>query len=137
MKKLLLILSILVASVPTFAKDLPILPDPTITPGEVLETATVDKICMTGYTKKVRNVSQSTKNRLFRLYDIDRYSDKFEIDHLISLELGGSNSIQNLWPQSYTLRPWNAYKKDALENRMHRLICRGELDLSIAQSIEK
>jgi hypothetical protein len=41
------------------------------------------------------------------------------VDHLIPLELGGSNDIANLWPQSY-VTVWNAHMKDRLENRLNR-----------------
>jgi len=56
----------------------------------------------------------------------------YEVDHLISLELGGSNDITNLWPEAYA-GAWGARSKDALENRMHRLVCAGQLDLAQAQ----
>src|SRR5438477_344466 len=39
----------------------------------------------------------------------------FEIDHLIPLELGGSNELANLRPQPYRRRP-AAREKDLLEN---------------------
>ena len=55
------------------------------------------------------------------------------VTQLVSLELGGSNSIKNLWPQSYHTRPWNARVKDRLENRLHELECSGQLDLQTAQ----
>jgi hypothetical protein len=55
------------------------------------------------------------------------------VDHLISLELGGSNSIKNLWPQSYRTQPWNAHVKDTLENELHDEVCSGRLDLKTAQ----
>ena len=57
----------------------------------------------------------------------------YEVDHLISLELGGSNSIKNLWPQSYLTQPWNAHVKDALENELHDEVCSGKVDLATAQ----
>jgi hypothetical protein len=38
------------------------------------------------------------------------------VDHLVSLEIGGANTVQNLWPQSYDTTPWNAHVKDKLEN---------------------
>jgi hypothetical protein len=47
--------------------------------------------------------------------------------------LGGSASIRNLWPQPYFGRAWNAHVKDALEDRLHTLVCSGDLDLSTAQ----
>ena len=58
---------------------------------------------------------------------------EYEIDHLISLELGGSNSIRNLWPQSYITQPLNAHIKDELENKLHALICSGQLPVEQAQ----
>src|SRR5260221_591596 len=45
-----------------------------------------------------------------------------EVDHLISLELGGADTVDNLWPQPYD-GEWNAWDKDRLEARMHKLIC--------------
>ena len=61
--------------------------------------------------------------------------DAHEVDHLISLELGGSNSIRNLWPEPYAGR-WGARTKDVLENTLHDLVCSGRLTLRYAQHIE-
>jgi hypothetical protein len=58
-----------------------------------------------------------------------------EVDHLISLELGGSNAITNLWPEPYVGR-WGARTKDTLENRLHDLVCSGAMKLPHAQRIE-
>ena len=117
----------------SIASILPIIPNPTLTPGIVDPSATIEKICTPGYSASVRNVSAFTKKLVYKLYKIDPKSSDFEIDHLISLELGGSNSVQNLWPQSYNTLPLNAYKKDRLENKLHSLVCNGNLDLDTAQ----
>jgi hypothetical protein len=86
--------------------------------------------CTPGYTKTVRDVPQSLKNQVYRQYGItSRQPREYEIDHLISLELGGSNSIRNLWPQSYITEPLNAHVKDRLENKLHELVCSGQLPL--------
>jgi hypothetical protein len=58
-----------------------------------------------------------------------------EVDHLISLELGGSNVIRNLWPEPYAGK-WGARTKDVLENRLHELVCEGRLVLASAQHQE-
>jgi hypothetical protein len=58
---------------------------------------------------------------------------EYEIDHLISLELGGSNDIKNLWPESCRTEPWNARAKDKLENRLHELVCTGQILVEDAQ----
>lgn len=113
---------------------LPLVQDPNLTPGTVDLKGTKGNVCTIGYTKTVRNVPQSLKRKVFELYNIDPKSDKFEVDHLISLELGGSNDITNLWPQSYTTFPWNARDKDALENKLHKMVCKGEISLTDAQN---
>ena len=111
----------------------PLLPDAKMTPGATLPV-TKDDICVPGYTKKVRNVPASVKKQVYAEYGIASHRPgDYEVDHLISLELGGSNSVKNLWPQSYKTQPWNARVKDALENEMHSEVCDGRLDLAKAQ----
>ena len=115
------------------SSNLPLLPDPKMTPGATL-SVTRDDICVPGYTKKVRNVPADVKRQVYAEYGITQHKPgDFEVDHLISLELGGSNSIKNLWPQSYLTQPWNAHVKDALENELHDEVCRGQIDLTTAQ----
>lgn len=131
MKKMLALF--LLALNQSFA-DYPILPDPALTPGAVTN---LDRsvICVPGYTKKARHVTPAMKREVFRLYGIDikkiKTSD-FEVDHLISLELGGNNSIKNLWPESYKTAI-NARQKDRLENWLHRKVCKGQMTLRSAQ----
>jgi hypothetical protein len=127
------LLALLYLATPALAFDPPIVPDPAKTPGDVLTTDTAT-ICQKGYTKTVRDVPEFLKKQIYRSYGItDRKPGEYEVDHLISLELGGSNSARNLWPQSYETQPLNAHVKDKLENRMHKLICDGKLDIKQAQ----
>ncbi len=119
-------------ALPAVAGDLPIRPDPTLTPGAVL-TADVATICQPGYSKTVRHTSGRLKAAIYREYGIDKTSSHFEIDHLISLELGGADVAANLWPQSYDTERWNAHSKDRLENRLHELVCAGRLPIERAQ----
>ena len=130
MKKTLLFLMMFSSSVYAVS---PIRPNSTFTPGVVDPNATIEKICTVGYTKTVRNVTQKMKDKVFDFYAIDPDSDKFEVDHLISLELGGSNDLRNLWPESYTTTPYNAHDKDVLENKFHDLVCADKLKLEDAQ----
>src|SRR4051812_12846395 len=110
----------------------PILPDSRLTPGDTLAVSTGD-ICVPGYTKLVRDVPSALKRKVYEEYSIPSHAPgEYEVDHLISLELGGSNSIRNLWPESYRGEK-NAHVKDRLENKLHRLVCAGELDLKTAQ----
>ena len=113
----------------------PFVPDPAKTPGDTLEVTAAD-ICVPGYSKKVRNVPIAVKRQVYASYGIRTHKPgEYEVDHLISLELGGSNSIRNLWPESFRTSPWNAHVKDALENELHRRVCDGTLDLAKAQRI--
>ncbi len=111
----------------------PTVPNRTLTPGAALEVTASD-ICVPGYARKVRNVPIAVKRGVYASYGVMRHEPReYEIDHLISLELGGSNSVRNLWPQSFRTHPWNARVKDALENELHRRVCAGTLDLATAQ----
>ena len=135
MRTLLLVLALGSLGTGVLAVNLqaPLVPDPLKTPGDVL-TSDSGKVCVPGYTKTVRNVPQALKEQVYRSYGItSRQSGEYEIDHLISLELGGSNSARNLWPESYKTMPLNAHVKDALENRLHTLACSGKITLEQAQ----
>ena len=110
----------------------PTLPDSVITPGVFDSTATVEQICQKGYTATVRHVTDKQKDDVFKEYNIQRDGSNYEVDHLISLELGGSNDTRNLWPQSYH-GIWGARLKDSLENRLHDLVCMGKVDIRTAQ----
>jgi hypothetical protein len=83
----------------------------------------------------VRNVPESKKNQVYALYGITRVPYGYEVDHLVSLEVGGSNSIKNLWPEHY-YDPLGARTKYRLENRLHALVCSGQLALASAQRQE-
>jgi hypothetical protein len=113
--------------------DSPIVPDSQKTPGDVM-TTDPNVICVPGYTKKVRDVPQDIKEQAYRSYGIySRQKGEYEVDHLISLELGGSNSIKNLWPESFVTHPLNAHVKDELENKLHELICSHQIPVEQAQ----
>lgn len=116
---------------------LPQVPDPAKTPGVVDPAKTLAVICVPGFTSQpgVRHVTAATKRRAFAAYGINPKGPgaPFEVDHLISLEDGGSNDIRNLWPQSYITQPWNARRKDHLENLIHAKICKGEISLAQGQ----
>jgi hypothetical protein len=82
----------------------------------------------------VRNVPEVVRQEVYREDGITYHGrGDYEVDHLIPLELGGSNSIKNLWPESHRTSPWNAQVKDRLEGKLHELVCSGQLDLKTAQ----
>ena len=83
----------------------PIKPDPNVTPGRLCDHA--DQI---RYPEMIRycerHVETHVKVRIIQIYDtrfgytISRQNRAdFKIDHYIPLCMGGSNDVQNLWPQ--------------------------------------
>ncbi|MGE5221915.1 MAG: HNH endonuclease [Omnitrophica WOR_2 bacterium] len=109
------------------------LPDPECTPGAIFPDATQDKICVPGYSSEVRNVPESEKNQVYAEYGIKTHTaGEYEVDHLISLELGGSNDIANLWPEPAEPRP-GFHEKDKVENYLHKQVCDGAMSLQDAQ----
>jgi hypothetical protein len=124
---------VLVSSVVAAELTIPIRPDHRLTPGATMVVGP-SKLCVSGYSATVRNVPESRKDSAYAEYGIKHHvTGQYEVDHLISLELGGSNDLKNLWPQSYETQPWNARVKDKLENALHRAVCDGKMKLADAQ----
>ena len=115
------------------AAALPMVPDRAKTPGAWDSSLQYEQLCPHANTAARRHVTDRTKKNVFRMYNVDPKTSKFEVDHLVSLQLGGTNDIRNLWPQSYETQPWNAHKKDALETRLHTMICHRQISVIDAQ----
>jgi len=106
-----------------YLKEDPILPVSSVTPGVIFTNLDINTLVGRS-TGSVRNVPDSEKNQVFMNYFgyIPANKGNYEIDHLISLELGGCNDIGNLWPQSYITKPWNSHVKDHLEDHCAALV---------------
>lgn len=110
-------------------------PDPRCTPGAfdpaVTQANIRTTICRSGYTATVRpSVDQTdeAKRTLYLDYGIPRGTTS-ELDHLVSLELGGSNDTANLWPEVGKI----PNPKDKVENALHDAVCSGKVTLAAAQ----
>jgi len=119
------------------AADGALLPDHKATPGvsdpRVTQANVQQTVCRSGYTSDVRNVPESEKRQAYAEYGVKPSPGKCcEVDHLISLELGGANDLGNLWPQPYEPRP-GAHEKDVVENFLKRQVCAGRMGLAEAQ----
>lgn len=111
------------------------LPDRALTPGVVSAGATRQGICTSGYPSRAGQVTASKYASVYAAYHIayPPPAGAYELDHLIPVELGGNNSTRNLWPQPRAV-PGRGYPtKDQLENRLHNLVCAGQLSLATAQ----
>jgi hypothetical protein len=110
-------------------------PDRRCSPGAFYSKLTKTVLCSSGFrTSSVRNVPQSVKFAVEREYGMPAafYGATLEIDHIVSLELGGSNDVANLFPEK--AKPSPGYPvKDKLENRLHVLVCSGRMTLRAAQ----
>lgn len=120
-----------VAAVPNPEASLT-LPQTDLTPGAAV-FASREQICA-GDRGNNRPVPAALRRQVFEEYGIPASAARaYEVDYLITPALGGADDIRNLWPQSYSSTVWNARVKDALEDRLHELVCTGNLDLATAQ----
>jgi len=136
--KILLSLALIAISINGFAGDLP---DPAISPGAVNLAVTQENIhetiCVKGYSKTVRPTYQYTnwlKKKQIREYGYaDTDPRDYEQDHIVPISLGGDpTDPDNEFPQPRNSE-WGADKKDELELRLLKLVCRGDLPLETAQ----
>lgn len=110
------------------------LPDPSCTSGAVFANVGTAQICKAGYAQSVRDVPQSEKDRVFAEYGVSSHPPgSYEVDHLVSLELGGSNDLKNLWPEAALPKP-GFHEKDSVENFLHSQVCSGKMALKQAQT---
>jgi len=106
------------------------LPDPEVTPG-VIALRDKTAVCDKKWGRDARHVSQAMKEHVCAKYGVkDCPGPRFEVDHLISRELGGADDVRNLWPQPLD----EARKKDWLENAAHKAVCSGAITLGHAQA---
>jgi hypothetical protein len=99
------------------------LPDPHCTPGAYDPVITAAILCSGTYsTRSYRPPASETTAFKYRqaypAYGLPA-STTTELDHLVSLELGGSNSAANLWPEP----PGVPNPKDSVENALHNWVC--------------
>jgi hypothetical protein len=103
------------------------MPDPNLTPGCITHVASQDVAAGRRPTPTARRVTHATKRYIFMSYGIPDQDDAlYEIDHLVPLELGGSNAPSNLWPQPI-VSTYTGDEKDRLENNVHAMVARGTI----------
>lgn len=99
------------------------LPNRKLTPGRVARS-----------DKEQKGVTEEMERRVFDRYHIPwRRRPEFKVDHLIPVELGGADTIDNLWPQSRYTRPYNAHRKELLTRILLARIAEGKMTLAKAQ----
>jgi len=114
-------------------------PNPKYTTGDIL-TREKNVICRAGYSAQVRDVPASVRKQVFANYEIPfpQPLRSTELDHMISLELGGSNDISNLWiePSDSIVGKGRGFEsKDKIENYLHEQVCSGKMTIDEAQTV--
>jgi hypothetical protein len=109
------------------------IPNVNLTPGATNPIGIQD-VCSANVSTNDPAVPDPLKREVLRAYGLnDVPANAYEIDYLVTPQLGGTANIRNLWPQPSLNTVWNARVKDALEDRLHDLVCSGQLDLVTAQ----
>ena len=86
------------------------LPDRKLTPGRVARS-----------DKERSGVTEEMERRVFSRYHIPwRSRPEFKIDHLIPVELGGADTVDNLWPQSLYAKPYNPASERTIDQMPSR-----------------
>ena len=100
-----------------------LIPNGKLTPGKV---ATSDK--------DRQGVTVAMEQKVFRRYHLpwERRAE-FKIDHLIPRELGGADTINNLWPQKIRAKPYGADRKELLTEVLLQKVRAGKMTLAQAQ----
>ena len=112
-------------------------PDPAVTPGtanpDVTPITLNSTICAPNATQPRSTTSASTTTKVFARYRIPsvRQSD-YVIDQLVPLELGGTNDVENLWPEP-KVGATGAARKDAVERLLYQRVCDGTIEVEAAQ----
>ena len=112
------------------------LPSSFLTPGDARKV-TKEQICAPGYAASIKPTKESAKEDAFSRYGLcDGVSKTDVLDHLIPVELGGTDSVENMWPEPVK-GEWNATQKDALEVKLVSMVCEGTLTVKQAQTAIK
>lgn len=108
------------------------LPNGDYTPGAT-SSATITDLC-SGSGSARRVVDTAIREQVLQQYRMEHVApSEYELDYLITPELGGAAEARNLWPERYDSGVWNAGVKDDLERLLPRLVCDGSVDLAVAQ----
>lgn len=88
-------------------------------------------VCVVGWSGSVRHVTPAVRRAAFTRAGIVRADwAKFELDHLVPLSLGGSNSLANLRPVPLAI----AQQQDGLERGLHSSVCAHRVSLAEARA---
>lgn len=121
MKLFVAVLGLVIGST-AFAQEA-LVPNPKLTPGRVAKTE-----------KDRGGVTVQLEQKVFARYRVPwTLRAEYKVDHLIPPELGGADTIDNLWPQRVRTRPYGADRKELLTEVLLQRIRAGQITLAQAQ----
>lgn len=99
------------------------LPDHRLTPG-IARTTDQSEICDPKFrTGKYRKTTSAMKKEVYARYHVQKrkgfWRNTEECDHLVPLEAGGADTVENLWIQPAP----SFHEKDILENHLRHIVC--------------
>jgi len=122
------------------------LPDNSCTPGAINPTVTLEVLRGSEFKTGCERNKASTyvqKKATYNAYAVEKpdnnsgQNQTCELDHLISLELGGAETVDNIWPQcgpdEVTLNERYFKIKDGVENYLAAAVKSGAIALDKAQ----
>lgn len=122
------------------------IPDPSCSPGAINPTVTIEILRDPKFrTSCLRDgaTSAAAKSKTYAWYRIAKPKNnagrkqQCELDHIVSLELGGSDSLGNIWPQcgpsGVKLNARYFKIKDKVENYLAKAVREGTISLRDAQ----
>ena len=99
------------------------LPNPKLTPGQVAKS-----------DKDRSGVTLAMEKKVFARYRLPwTRRSEFRIDHLVPLELGGADAVDNLWPHSIRAKPYGPDRKKLLAQFFLEKIAQRQMTLEQAQ----
>lgn len=99
------------------------LPNPKLTPGRIAASE-----------QDRGGVTLAMEQKVFARYHLAwEWRARYKIDHLIPTELGGADTIDNLWPQKIRARPYGADRKELLAEVLLEKVRAGKMTLAQAQ----
>lgn len=103
------------------------LPNARLTPGALAPWGS-DTAVLCHFPLPPRNVPTWMHDSVYAEYGVADHTS-VQVDHLVPREVGGGDSLRNLWAQPLAA----ARRKDSVENFAHGQVCSGALGLREAQ----
>jgi hypothetical protein len=105
------------------AAQAPLVPNPKLTPGRIART-----------DKDRAGITLKLEQKVFARYRLPwERRREFKIDHLIPTELGGADTLDNLWPQSVRAKPYGTDRKELLADVLMKKVRERKLTIEQAQ----